>query len=201
MTWDKFFDSPMGIAVAPALISAFFSLVGVIISLVWSERKTQKGMEQALKIYESELSRKVYASSKRLDMEFEIFHNMSSHCGNILKSMQRLYPDRLSTLQNRSDYKLVIETLASDIENFGREINFSRTFIPAEIIGLYYKLLENAEAFYAKAMIHNGCWEDTKDDRARKADLKDVAYQARVSFEDNWKEAGTLVNKYLLTKE
>ena len=88
MTWDEFFNSSMGIAVVPAVISAFFSLLGVLISLVCSERKTQKGMEQALKIYESELTRKVYASSKRLDMEFDIFHNMSSHCGNILKSMQ-----------------------------------------------------------------------------------------------------------------
>ena len=50
-------------------------------------------------------------------------------------------------------------------------------------------------------MIHNGCWEDTKDDRVRKADLKDAAYQSMVSFENNWKEAGTLGNKYLLATE
>ena len=38
-------------------------------------------MEQALKVYESELNRKVYVSSKRADMEFEVFQSLSKNCG------------------------------------------------------------------------------------------------------------------------
>lgn len=53
-------------------------------------------MEQALKVYESELNKKVYVSSKRADMEFEIFQSLGKNCGEILQIMQRLYPDKIS---------------------------------------------------------------------------------------------------------
>lgn len=58
------------------LVSAIIALVGVIVSLRWSTSETAKRMEQALKVYESELNRKVYVSSKRADMEFEIFQKL-----------------------------------------------------------------------------------------------------------------------------
>lgn len=45
------------------LVSAIIALVGVIVSLKWSTSENAKRMEQALKVYESELSRKVYVSS------------------------------------------------------------------------------------------------------------------------------------------
>lgn len=47
------------------LVSAIIALIGVIVSLRWSTSETTKRMEQVLKVYESELSRKVYVSSKR----------------------------------------------------------------------------------------------------------------------------------------
>ena len=40
------------------LVSAIIALIGVIISLKWSTGETTKRMEQALKVYESELNRK-----------------------------------------------------------------------------------------------------------------------------------------------
>ena len=42
------------------LVSAIIALIGVIVSLKWSTSETAKRMEQALKVYESELSRKVF---------------------------------------------------------------------------------------------------------------------------------------------
>ena len=59
------------------LVSAIIALIGVIISLKQVKLvKLQKRMEQALKVYESELNKKVYVSSKRADMEFEIFQSL-----------------------------------------------------------------------------------------------------------------------------
>ena len=81
------------------LVSAIIALVGIIVSLKWSTGETTKRMEHALKVYESELNRKVYVSSKRADIEFEIFQKLGKNCGEILQLMQRLYPDKLSTHQ------------------------------------------------------------------------------------------------------
>ena len=78
------------------LVSAIIALIGVIISLKWSTGETTKRMVQALKVYESELNKKVYVSSKRADMEFEIFQSLGKNCGEILQIMQRLYPDKIS---------------------------------------------------------------------------------------------------------
>ena len=72
------------------LVSAIIALVGVIVSLRWSTSETTKKMKQALEVYESALNRKVYVSSKRADMEFEIFQKLSKNCGEILQLMQRL---------------------------------------------------------------------------------------------------------------
>jgi len=157
------------------LVSAIIALIGVIISLKWSTGETTKRMEQALKVYESELNRKVYVSSKRADMEFEVFQNLSKNCGEILQLMQRLYPDKLSTFQ----------------------INNSRAFISSEIISLYSELLKNAETFFVDADKHNLCWDDSKEDHIKKTELRDVAYQSRKSFEQNWINVSEKVKKYL----
>ena len=157
------------------LVSAIIALIGVIISLKWSTGETTKRMEQALKVYESELNRKVYVSSKRADMEFEVFQNLSKNCGEILRLMRRLYPDKLSTFQ----------------------INNSRAFISSEIISLYSELLKNAETFFVDADKHNLCWDDSKEDHIKKTELRDVAYQSRKSFEQNWINVSEKVKKYL----
>lgn len=157
------------------LVSAIIALIGVIISLKWSTGETTKRMEQALKVYESELNRKVYVSSKRADMEFEVFQNLSKNCGEILQLMQRLYPDKLSTFQ----------------------INNSRAFISSEIISLYSELLKNAETFFVDADKHNLCWDNSKEDHIKKTELRDVAYQSRKSFEQNWINVSEQVKKYL----
>lgn len=161
------------------LVSAIIALVGVIVSLKWSTSENAKRMEQALKVYESELSRKVYVSSKRADMEFEIFQKLSNTCGEILSLMQRLYPDRLSTFQINYSENPNLNDLALKIRDLEIEINNSRAFISNEMISLYSKLCKNAETFLVDAEKHNLCWDYSTEDRVRKAELRDVAYEAR----------------------
>ena len=172
------------------LVSAIIALIGVIISLKWSTGETTKRMEQALKVYESELNRKVYVSSKRADMEFEVFQSLSKNCGEILQLMQRLYPDKLSTFQINYAEKPDLNELAIGINN-------SRAFISSEIISLYSELLKNAETFFVDADKHNLCWDDSKEDHIKKTELRDVAYQSRKSFEQNWINVSEQVKKYL----
>lgn len=179
------------------LVSSIISLIGVIISLAWSASKTKKGIDQALKVYESELSKKVYASSKKLDMECVMFQKLNEHCGEILQAMQQLYPDSLSALQIRYEYKPTMNELALCIRKLEREINCSRPFAPPEVISCYESLLQYAETFFADAARHNMCWEDTPDDVARKESLKHIAYQAREKFGKEWEKAGVQVHVFL----
>lgn len=183
------------------LVSAIIALLGVIVSLKWSTGETTKTMERALKVYESELSRKVYVSSKRADMEFEIFHKLGKNCGEILQLMQRLYPDKLSTFQINYSEKPNLNDLALKIRDLELEINSSRAFISSEIISLYRELLKDAEIFFTDADKHNLCWDDSKEDHARKEELRDVAYKSRKKFEENWVKASEQVKKYLGAEE
>ena len=183
------------------LVSAIIALIGVIISLKWSTGETTKRMEQALKVYESELNRKVYVSSKRADMEFEIFQSLSIKCGEILQLMQRLYPDKLSTFQINYAEKPDLNELALKIRDLEIGINNSRAFISSEIISLYNELLKNAETFLTDADKHNLFWDDSKEDHIKKTELRDVAYQSRKNFEQNWINVSEQVKKYLLGAE
>lgn len=183
------------------LVSAIIALIGVIVSLRWSTSETAKRMEQALKVYESELSRKVYVSSKRADMEFEIFQKLGNNCGEILLLMQRLYPDKLSTFQINYSEKPNLNDLALKIRDLELEINNSRAFISSEIISLYSELSKNAETFFVDAEKHNLCWDDSKEDHVRKNELRDVAYESRKKFEENWIKASEQVKKYLRAEE
>lgn len=183
------------------LVSAIIALVGVIVSLRWSTSETTKRMEQALKVYESELNRKVYVSSKRADMEFEIFQKLGEKCGDILQLMQRLYPDKLSTHQINYSEKTDLNDLALKIRALELEINNSRAFISSEIISIYIDLSKNAERFFADAEKHNLCWDDSKEDHVRKTELRDIAYESRIKFEENWIKASEHVKKYLRAQE
>lgn len=183
------------------LVSAIIALIGVIISVIWSTGKAQKGMDQALKVYESELSKKVYASSKRLDLEYELIKGLGTYCSQILQLMQHMYPDKFSTIVIEYNERPTINTLALEIRNFEREINYCRPFLSGEIIDLYEALLKNAEVFLLDAIKHHACWEEIKDDQARKESLKNVAYLARKSFEENWANTGAKVQTILLSKE
>lgn len=184
------------------LVSAIIALIGVIVSLRWSTSETTKRMEQVLKVYESELSRKVYVSSKRADMEFEIFQKLNQKCGELLQLMQRLYPDKLSTFQiNYSEKSTKLNEMALKIRDLELEINSSRTFIPNEIISLYMQLLGNAETFFVDADKHNLCWDDSKEEHVKKSKLRDVAYDSRKKFENNWINASEKVKKYLHSEE
>lgn len=183
------------------LVSAIIALIGVIISLKWSTGETTKRMEQALKVYESELNRKVYVSSKRADMEFEIFQKLSKNCGEILQLMQRLYPDKLSTHQINYSEKPDLNDLALKIRDLELEINNSRAFISSEIISIYTELSKNAERFFVDAEKHNLCWDDSKEDHVRKTELRDIAYESRIKFEENWIKASEHVKKYLRAEE
>lgn len=183
------------------LLSAIIALVGVIVSLRWSTNETTKRMEQALKVYESELNRKVYISSKRADMEFEIFQKLSEDCGEILQLMQRLYPDKLSTYLIIYSEKPNLNDLALKIRDLKLEINTRRAFISNDIISLYTELSENAESFLVDAEKHNVCFDDSKEDHVSKTELRDVAYESRIKFEENWIKASEHVKKYLRAEE
>lgn len=63
------------------LVSALIALIGVIVSLKWSTGETKRRMEEALKIYESNLDRRVYISSKKADIEFEAYLKLSNKPG------------------------------------------------------------------------------------------------------------------------
>lgn len=183
------------------LLSAIIALVGVIVSLRWSTNETTKRMEQALKVYESELNRKVYISSKRADMEFEIFQKLSEDCGEILQLMQRLYPDKLSTYLIIYSEKPNLNDLALKIRDLELEINTRRAFISNDIISLYTELSENAESFLVDANKHNVCFDDSKENHVSKTELRDVAYESRIKFEENWIKASEHVKKYLRAEE
>lgn len=183
------------------LVSAIIALVGVIVSLRWSTSETTKRMEQALKVYESELNRKVYVSSKRADMEFEIFQKLGKNCGEILQLMQRLYPDKLSTHQINYSEKPDLNDLALKIRDLELEINNSRAFISSEIISIYIELSKNAERFFVDAEKHNLYWDDSKEDHVRKTELRDIAYESRIKFEENWIKASEHIKKYLRAEE
>ena len=81
------------------------------------------------------------------------------------------------------------------------EINNSRAFISSEIISLYSELSKNAETFFVDAEKHNLCWDDSKEDHIRKTELRDVAYESRKKFEENWIKASEQVKKYLRAEE
>lgn len=163
--------------------------------------QNKKGIDQALKVYESELTRKVYASSKRLDMEYDIYRKLSGCCSDIFQLMQQLYPNSPSTLQIQYDKATTVNELATAIRNFEREIGFSIAFIPNETLVLYKALLNDAETFFSDAWRHGACWDDTKDDRARKDGLRNIAYEAKMNFHSKSEKVGILVRDELLKKD
>ena len=55
------------------LVSAIIALIGVIVSLKWSTGETAKRMEQALKVYESELVGKYMFLPKGLIWNLKYF--------------------------------------------------------------------------------------------------------------------------------
>lgn len=72
---------------------------------------------------------------------------------------------------------------------------------------MYSELLKNAETFFVDADKHNLCWDDSKEDHIKKTELRDVAYQSRKSFEQNWINVSEQVkniyveqNKFFKTK-
>ena len=115
--------------------------------------------------------------------------------------MQRLYPDKLSTFQINYSEKPNLNDLALKIRDLELEINNSRAFISSEIISLYSELSKNAETFFVDAEKHNLCWDDSKEDHVRKIELRDVAYESRIKFEENWIKASEQVKKYLRAEE
>lgn len=90
-----------------------------------------------------------------------------------------------------------LNELALKIRDLEIGINNSRAFISSEIISLYSELLKNAETFFVDADKHNLCWDDSKEDHIKKTELRDVAYQSRKSFEQNWINVSEQVKKYL----
>lgn len=179
------------------LLPALISLVGVFLSHKLAVGETEKAME----IFKSQLSQNVYASSKRSDMEYEVFHKLSKIGGDIYLLMERFYPDELSLYQINDFESPNLRELALKIHELDIELNIHRVFIPKEILENYESLVKNANEFFAFAEKHLECWDDTKEDRKRKANLRDIAYEKRLSFERNWKMVGTEASEYLKSKE
>ena len=91
--------------------------------------------------------------------------------------------------------------MALKIRDLELEINTRRAFISNDIISLYTELSENAESFLVDAEKHNVCFDDSKEDHVSKTELRDVAYESRIKFEENWIKASEHVKKYLRAEE
>lgn len=48
---------------------------------------------------------------------------------------------------------------------------------------------------------HNVCFDDSKENHVSKTELRDVAYESRIKFEENWIKASEHVKKYLRAEE
>ena len=61
--------------------------------------------------------------------------------------------------------------------------------------------MKNAETFLVDAEKHCLHWDDSKENHIKKSELRDVAYESRKKFEENWIKVSERVREYLSTKE
>ena len=192
-----FLESNLLSALVSAVVSGGIALIGIHLSYKFSVSETQKAMES----FKSQLTKKVYAFSKRSDMEYEIFHRLARICGDIHLVMERLYPDKMSLHLINSPEKPTLKELADKIHELDIELNIHRAFIPKEIVTLFEELIKDAEQFFVDAEKHIDCWDETKDDKNRKEKLRYTAYEKRLAFFEKWKSSSTKCLEYLQSKE
>ena len=192
-----FLESNLLSALVSAVVSGLIAIIGIRLSYKLSVSETQKAMEY----FKSQLTKKVYASSKRSDVEYEIFHTLGSICGEIHLVMERFYPGKMSSLLLNSTEKPTLKELADKIQELDIELNIHRAFIPKEIVTLFEDLIKDAEQFFVDAEKHIDCWDETKDDKNRKEKLRCAAYEKRLAFFEKWKSSSTKCLEYLQSKE
>lgn len=180
-----------------ALVPALIAIVGVWLSHKLAVSETHKAMED----FKSQLAKKVYASSKRSDMEYETFHKLGKICGDIYSVMEQLYPDKLSLHQVNSTEEATLKEVAMKIHELKIELNIHRSFIPEKILLKFEELVKIADQFFVCAEKHIDCWDDTKENKNKKEELRNIAYEKRLSFESKWKTASTCAMEYLQSKE
>lgn len=179
------------------LLSALIAVAGVWLSHKLAVGKTQRAMES----FKSQLTKKIYASSKRYDIEYEIYHKLSKLCGDIYLIMEHFYPDKMSLHQINGPEKPTLKELALKIHELDVELNIHRAFVTESIVAIFENLIKDADQFFVCAEKHIDCWNETKEDIKRKEDLRNIAYEKRLSFYDKWKAASTDARKYLQSKE
>lgn len=174
------------------IVTLTTSIITSIISVLISCKNTK-----STKKIESELSKKLYISSKWADMEFKVFYELNKNCGEVFRLMQKLYPIYLTEFQINNIEDPSFNDLALSIKNLEIEINNSQMFIPDEIFKLYEELLNDAIEFYNNADKDKLCWNNTTEDRIRKNELKDIAYESSENFRENWRTVNLEIRKYL----
>lgn len=192
-----FLESNLLSALVSAVVSGVITIIGVRLAHKLAVGETQKVME----VFKSQLTKKVYASSKRSDMEYETFHNLGKICGDIHLVMERLYPDKLSLHQINGAEKPTLKELAAKIHELDVELNIHRAFIPEGLVSVFEELIKVADQFFVCTEKHIDCWDETNEDRKKKEDLRLIAYKQRLIFYEKWKSSSSKCREHLESKE
>ena len=180
-----------------ALLSVIIASIGVYFSHRLAVSETQRTMES----FKSKLSKSVYASSKRSDMEYEIFRRLGEKCGEINYIMERLYPDDISLCIITEGEKPTLQELAIKIHELKSGLYINRAFIPKNIVSLFEELLNDADEFFICALKHHDHWNETKEEKITKEELKCKAFEKRKLFCDKWKSISEKAREYLHSNE
>jgi len=192
-----FLESNLLSALVSAVVSGLIAVRGIRLSYKLSVSETQKAMEY----FKSQLTKEVYASSKRSDMEYETFHKLGKICGDIHLVMERFYPDKMSLHQINSAEKPTLKELATKIHELDVELNIHRAFIPENLVSVFEELIKVADQFFVCAEKHIDCWDETKEDIKKKEDLRLIAYEQRLTFYEKWKASSARCREHLESKE
>ena len=176
------------------LLQAVLTLVGVFFSCFFYTGKATRNMKKELKKHEVYLQEKFYISSKRVDLEFEIFGKINLRCGELNKIMKRMLPIGISTYEiNNNEGIPNLYDLSSKIEELEIEINVGMIFIPQSIVEQYEMLLEDAKKFICAMDKYNA----NRHEIELKENLRDKAYKILSNFEKNWVELNTKIKDYM----
>lgn len=151
-------------------------------------------MKKELEKHEEYLQEKFYISSKRVDLEFEIFGKINLRCGEVNKVMKRMLPIGISTYEiNNNEGIPNLYDLSSKIEELEIEINVGMIFIPQSIIVQYEKILNDAKNFICAMDKYNA----NRHEIELQEELREKAYKILINFEKNWVELNTKIKDYM----
>lgn len=176
------------------LLQAVITLAGVLFSCFFSTGNATRNMKKELEKHEEYLQEKFYISSKRVDLEFEIFGKINLICGEVNKVMKRMLPIGISTYEiNNNEGIPNLYDLSSKIEELEIEINVGMIFIPQSIIVQYEKILNDAKNFICAMDKYNA----NRHEIELKEELREKAYKILINFEKNWVELNTKIKDYM----